>query len=134
MPFFFVFKNTHFAQVLEIFAQTCIYTSATFRSSGSFLKCTVDKCMDQEELKHITVYQKAFHPSDNKKLQLFAFTSFLCFLVNLVKIIVPSGFALGNSIRRRGIFDRISLLSSLYGYIISHYTTLYHGLATFRER
>ena len=29
---------------------------------------------------------------------------------------VPSGFALGNSFRQRGIFDRISLVSFLYGY------------------
>ena len=28
---------------------------------------------------------------------------------------VPSGFALGNSFRQRGIFDRISLLLSYYG-------------------
>ena len=30
---YFAFKSTHFAQVLEHFAQTCICTFATFRSS-----------------------------------------------------------------------------------------------------
>ena len=29
---------------------------------------------------------------------------------------VPSGFALGNSFMQRVIFDRISLVSSIYGY------------------
>ena len=29
---------------------------------------------------------------------------------------VPSGFALGNSFRQRGIFDSISLVLSSYGY------------------
>ena len=31
---------------------------------------------------------------------------------------VPSGFSLWNSLRRRAIFDRISLVSSYYGYSI----------------
>ena len=31
---YFAFKSTHFAQVLQNFAQTCACTSATFRSSG----------------------------------------------------------------------------------------------------
>ena len=30
---YFAFKSTHFAQVLDNFAQTCVCTSATFRSS-----------------------------------------------------------------------------------------------------
>ena len=30
----FAFKNTNFAQMLKKFAQTCVCTSATFRSSG----------------------------------------------------------------------------------------------------
>ena len=32
---------------------------------------------------------------------------------------VPSGFALGNSFRQRVIFDRISLVSSKYGYNVT---------------
>ena len=38
---------------------------------------------------------------------------------------VPLGFALGNSFRQSGIFDRISLLSSKYGYSISLLSSQY---------
>ena len=32
--YYFAFKSTHFAQVLENFSQMCVSTSATFRSSA----------------------------------------------------------------------------------------------------
>ena len=47
----------------------------------------------------------------------------LLLLLLFVVVGVPLGFALGNSFRRRGIFDRISLLSSqtLEGRYLFHY-------------
>ena len=41
---------------------------------------------------------------------------------------VPLGFALGKSFRQRVIFDHISLVSSKYGYSISHSTLIFDAI------